>query len=874
MITPIDGRQADRFLQLLGKNPAGARLRGFPHRLNPNRFHAKTNPNGIRARKGAYDLAAASRWQREGCGVYIVINDGGDKAHEITSCRAFFAEWDDRPLDWQLNAWRTFGLGHPTCVISTGGKSAHLYWVLKEPIPPAQWAPIQAALLEFAEADRSCKDASRVMRLPGAHYLGPDGQPTGQASIVDESGILYTPEEVDSWIFIDEFAEEAPPFTAPPPQATPRADRAPRPLEQIHEALAAIPRRTSGTYIDYRNILWGLIKACEEAGADIDTAISLMEQHSPSASCGWDISQVARSGGEQITAATFWFHARQHGWKPPRTSSVADEQFYDWPDPNEEPTPNHNGHQPPPPPPAVLTLAQVRKRLQESVANGASRQELEALRLELADAGDFNPASLRDLLASIQREYDAAFSIAAESASLRAAVDRQEVGACITSELFLPPSLVNALRIRTQSLPVDDAAAVTMLLVAASGVAKLGSQVVVSESADYRVPLNLYAALVARSGAKKSPVSRLLVKELTRELRLELARDHTRALAAWHEENRGIKPADRSEQPRPVYLSVSDFTAEALSEQLQIQEAKGMGLLIHRDEIAGMFGSLNAYRKGRGGDEELLLEAYDGSGVTSLRVAVNGGGRFYDRCHLSIWGTIQPAVLKALVAGGDASGLWARFLFIPLPDRVVPLPESESYAEQQAAQAAAEALADICSHIYRQPRLQLPLSAAARRAFVAYEARCQRDVQKTVIAAQGALFGKSAGKALRIAGLLHMVHQAAPDGERSSEISEEMLTRAITLTDHINTWTLSLHASVAEGAETNDLMRLVHRIAEAAGGPVRWSEVARRLSKQQRRDIDSAAATAAMNALVELGVGEVEIGSRGGVSYRAIGALP
>ena len=871
MITPIDGRQADRFLQLLGKEPATARLRAFPHRDNPNRWHAKTNPNGIRARKGPYDLAAASRWQQDGCGVYVVINDGGDRKDEITGCRAFFVEWDNRPLEWQLTAWRELGLGHPTCIIVTGGKSAHCYWRLKEPIPVSQWAPIQAALIEFAGGDRACKDASRVMRLPGAHYIGPDGQPTGQASIVDESGILYTPEEVDSWIFIDEFAEEAPPFTAPPPPATPPSDRTARPLEQIHEALAAIPRRTSGTYIDYRNILWGLIKACEEAGSNLDMAVALMEQHSPSDQCGWDIQQVAQSGGEQIAAATFWWHARQHGWKPPRSSSK-DEPFYDWPTPDEEPT--TNGHQPPPPPPEVLTLAQVRKRLQEAVANGASRQDLESLRLELADASDLNPASLRDLLASIQREYDAAFSIAAESASLRAAVDRQEIGDCITSELFLPPSLANALRIRTRSLPVDDVAAVTMLLVAASGVVKLGTQVVVSEASDYRVPLNLYAALVARSGAKKSPVSRLLVKELTRELRLELARNHTRALAQWAEENRGAKPADRSEQPKAVYLSVSDFTAEALSEQLQIQEAKGLGLLIHRDEIAGMFGSLNAYRKGRGGDEELLLEAYDGSGVTSLRVAVNGGGRFYDRCHLSIWGTIQPTVLKALVAGGDASGLWARFLFIPLPDRVVPLPESESYAEQQAAQAAAEALSGVCGHIYRQPRLQVPLSAAARRAFVTYETRCQHDVQKTVIPAQGALYGKAAGKALRIAGLLHLVHHAAEDGERDKEISEQMLIRATTLTDHINTWTLSLHASVAEGAETNDLMRLIHRIAEADGSPIRWSDVARRLSKQQRRDIDSAAAAAAMQALVELGVGEVELGSRGGIAYRATGGLP
>ncbi|MBE9155186.1 hypothetical protein [Cyanobium sp. LEGE 06113] len=48
------------------------------------------------------------------------------------------------------------------------------------------------------------------------------------------------------------------------------------------------------------------MKACEEAGYGIDTAISLMEAHSPSATCGWNVRQVATSGGDQATPAWFW----------------------------------------------------------------------------------------------------------------------------------------------------------------------------------------------------------------------------------------------------------------------------------------------------------------------------------------------------------------------------------------------------------------------------------------------------------------------------------------------------------------------------------------------------------------------------------------
>ncbi|MFN7897679.1 MAG: hypothetical protein ACK5Q6_16285, partial [Cyanobacteriota bacterium] len=73
----IDRAAAQQFLSLLGKDPASARLRAFPHRANPSKAV-------IAARKGPFDLAVAEQWQREGRGLYLVINDGGDRKNEIT----------------------------------------------------------------------------------------------------------------------------------------------------------------------------------------------------------------------------------------------------------------------------------------------------------------------------------------------------------------------------------------------------------------------------------------------------------------------------------------------------------------------------------------------------------------------------------------------------------------------------------------------------------------------------------------------------------------------------------------------------------------------------------------------------------------------
>ena len=871
---PIDRGQADRFLELLGKDPAAARLRAFPHRLNPDRAT-------IRARSGPYDLATASRWQQEQRGVYLVTGNGGDRDSDITSCPALFVEWDHRPLVWQLEAWREFGLGEPTVTITTGGKSAHLYWVLAEPIPPEQWAPIQSALIEITGADPTNRNPSRVMRLPGAFYLGPDGQATGQTLIHSATGTRYTVEQVESWIIAaattqQQEAQQRPRIAIDDgPAAIPLGDLPPRPPEALREALAQVPPFAHGTG-QYQQLLGLAMRLHVEIGAT--EAQQLLAE-----TCCQAITDLPGYFGERPTSihpGSIWPYLREH-WginiarddlrgKPTGAPQQAqhgphgDQQGNGAADAAEA----HQGPRRGP----LLTLAEVRERFAYAVEGGASRADLEALRLELAAASDIPAASLVGLLRSIEAEQEGALSIAAEARNLRDAQEQREFSAGWHLDYLVPHSIANALRVRTRWLPSDDVAALVTFLVCCSGVVKLGSEIVASEAADYRVPLNLYGALVARSGAKKSPLSRLLVDAPTRALRLDLAREHTRAMEAWTEQNRGVKASERPDPPQAAYLSVSDATAEALAHQLQIQEQRGLGLLLHRDELAGLFGGLNQYRGGRGSDSEQLLEAYDGSGFRSLRVAATGGGRFYDRCHLSIWGTIQPAVLQGLVANGDASGLWARYLFVPLPERVVRLADEESPEEAAAAAHAAQILAAVAGWIYKLPRTSLSLSPCGRRAFMQYEARCQGDALRATLPAQGALFGKAPGKALRLAALLHLLHQAAHDGHHSPTIDGEAIGRATGLCDHLNAWTLSLHADAAAGG-ANDLMRLVHRVAMASAHPISWRDLAGRLSRQQRREIDSAQAAAAMDALAALGVGQVERGPRGGASYRATGEL-
>ena len=303
LATDLNKEEWRTFLVTLGKDVKTVRLRSFfpkNHPLKATDHGKKSHANG----DWIY------RMQSEGRGVYIVVNDGGDTDSEITACRAFFCEWDNREKSWQINAWKELGLPEPTLQIDTGGKSIHNYWVLKKVIDPKTWKPIQERLLDHADADRALKNPSRVMRLAGTFHMKDNGKQGGMTKIIHNSNKKYSYKEIESClptlkqhervknsVSFDEF-EKAP-------------------IEVVEKALFCIPPRkpNTNTYHMYRNILWGLIKACEDAGKSAADAVQMMKTHSPE----WGgIEQVAYSGGSQINAGSFWYFAKENGFIIPK----------------------------------------------------------------------------------------------------------------------------------------------------------------------------------------------------------------------------------------------------------------------------------------------------------------------------------------------------------------------------------------------------------------------------------------------------------------------------------------------------------------------------------------------------------------------------
>ena len=97
--------------------------------------------------------------QHEGFGVFVVVNEGGNKDVEITNVRAVFIDADNKPLP---SSWHV----QPDFIVHRDACHWHAYWIARE-VSVADFPTIQKRLAAFYGTDRSVCNRSRVMRVPG-----------------------------------------------------------------------------------------------------------------------------------------------------------------------------------------------------------------------------------------------------------------------------------------------------------------------------------------------------------------------------------------------------------------------------------------------------------------------------------------------------------------------------------------------------------------------------------------------------------------------------------------------------------------------------------------------------------------------------------
>jgi hypothetical protein len=439
-------------------------------------------------------------------------------------------------------------------------------------------------------------------------------------------------------------------------------------------------------------------------------------------------------------------------------------------------------------------------------------------------------------------------------------------------QLF-PPDLAEACRCLTKNLPYDEFSVSVAYLAGIASLLRLGTKINGNPLTKFLVPLNLYVAFIGKSGAKKTPLKGLMVDDPAHPIQLELNRQYTRQLRKWEEDCRGIKGNDKPPKPVPLKIRTQDYSAEGLVSALQKADEQGHSFGIFRDELNGLFKNMNRYTKGNGGDEEQLLELYDGKPFDSTRIA---NSRSYERCSVTIYGNLQPSVFNNLTKDPDATGQWARFLFVPLPEKTVPLPIECTKHEQREVAAATKVLEDYARSTFELSPCNYILDLESRRLFSEYEHEKQIGVHTSSGETQSALHGKSAGKVLRIAGLIHILNIINKKVLNNETIDVEVLKTAIALVDNCDHWALSQYTS--RNVSTNSMitkeMRRLHDLAWKLQGIVSWTHVKGRLSSKEKKLINPIKAEEIFRRLEGIGYGKVSLGIRDGLCYNALKPLP
>lgn len=199
--TPDRG-EAERFLTLLDEEAEGFCFRCFDDNED------RKDPNLSAKLVGSLDECwpRLLDMQARGCGVYVVVNAGGQKTESITRVRAVFADFDGVPLPERFDL-------EPHAIVQSSPGKWHAYWLV-EGLPLEAFKDIQRNIAARYGSDPVINDLPRVMRLPGflhqkhAPYL---------SHLVHESGQLPFPAETIIAAFGGPSEAPAAPASAPAP---------------------------------------------------------------------------------------------------------------------------------------------------------------------------------------------------------------------------------------------------------------------------------------------------------------------------------------------------------------------------------------------------------------------------------------------------------------------------------------------------------------------------------------------------------------------------------------------------------------------------------------------------------------------------------
>ncbi len=645
------------------------------------------------------DFNLIESWQREGRGVYFVVNGGGHSNDQVTSCRAIFYEHDNLDKETQLYLWESLGLPEPTIQVDTGGKSIHSYWVFDSPIPVENWKQLQTDLLEFADGDRSIKNPSRVMRLAGAWHIKGDGT-VNQSQIVSNSGQRYSEEELRKIVPHVEVKQ-------PQPPAQKKHYQHPSPQEKWTEIdwalsyLNALQPRRADDYENWLAVGMALKSANESLLAEWESWSQQSSKYKPS-ECEKKWNSFKSAGVNLGTLAHF---AKQDGWQSPflKPDLPTGKKF------QSKSTAGSGGGSGQPP----INQLSLRDCILEILARGLSPAEQKVAFIDLKKSMGEDLKTIEDLARLLEHEADSTQERLEIKKAIPSLLECQKAQ-LNPDDLFWGDGgkLAKLLSSVAKGMPTAVETLITTLIPVAGSRIGTNSRIVINPQSRYTQPAIYRTCIVAESGRKKTPAQKIIIDPLDA---LE-AKEYRKWKSDSDDYQAQLKISKKNDSlpdtpsPRQRYIILNG----SIESRIKIHSENPRGLLLYKDEWSAHLTSRNKYRSGKGDDAEIELSEFNG-GSLSKDVVDDQKCLYLESSAISRTGSTQTDTLKGLMNDhSDTTGEFARWLFCMRPS---PPAYIDLFSEDDSGEKLADYLNQIYQLIGQLPKKDYLLDNSAKAVF-------------------------------------------------------------------------------------------------------------------------------------------------------------
>jgi hypothetical protein len=700
------------------------------------------------------------RYQQRGFGIYFVVNGGGHEDNRVKAGKAVFYEHDALDKDTQQQLWQYLELPAPTIQIDTGGKSIHSYWRLAPNISIEQWRNLQTALLDFADADRSLKNPSRVMRLAGSWHTGANTQ----SQISSNTGQSY--EYQTLWQICK-------------PEANTRVLNGGEANTQPNSGRESITAAECWSVeIPLENCLTLSDRSLIEAGAaqgERNTSGAKLARNLIGTANYLTSEGIRYQGTPRLL---FDYFCRR--CDPPIAPKEA-EQIWKSAE-KDNPTPSL-------PPDYLRTCILAWERKQTSGQQSANNTRV-------LSGGEVNTGQKPD---TAKNSADKCWSVATQKeVSQFQTTDQLDLQFNLN---VLPHPLAEKIAGDAAKFNIDPVTIWQYLLPAVSSL--MGGSTVLDMSG-WRVPNIIWTMQVLVSGGGKSRAKTLTTATLDLWQQQE-SEEYSNQRQEYQEAKKRNKDEHGFEQQPPKLRKYIFNVATPQAVVRRLADLEDQGCIWVRDEVSGLFKSLDQFT-GEGEGLEILLESWDGHGCAVDRVDVDNS-YYIPSSRLNIAGGIQPSkVAEIFPDQDDSQGVLARFL-VAMPKKL-PVKRVKGFAE----------LSDYLPHLYRwvlDQRWGVIRPTPDADDFFTQIVETFGN-EPTPNAAIGAWMAKLAGQTARIALILHAI-ECFHDRSRSPHTLQlDTLQRAYQIALYYRACTYALHGQIL-GNTLSSLLSKIQRKAETEG---------------------------------------------------------